>query len=84
MGESVLAESLPHFRQTCYDCRLRRFDPLSLASEEKALTWFQQAELVHCRTAMTAVAGIIIPGVCTELSLESCSTQLVMVTTDRN
>lgn len=38
------------------------FDPLSLASEEKALKWFQQAELVHCRTAMTAVAGIIIPG----------------------
>ena len=61
---------LPHFRQTCHYCRLRRFDPLSLASEKKALTWFQQAELVHCRTAMTAVAGIIIPGVCTELHLK--------------
>jgi len=43
---------------------MHRFDPLSLASEEKALTWFQQAELVHCRTAMAAVAGIVIPGVC--------------------
>lgn len=48
---------------------LRRFDPLSLASEKKALTWFQQAELVHCRTAMAAVAGIIIPGVGSDLKV---------------
>lgn len=55
-----LARVMP--RLTCCIC-LHRFDPLSLASEEKALTWFQQAELVHSRTAMAAVAGIIIPGV---------------------
>ena len=42
------------------------------------MTWFQQAELVHCRTAMTAVAGIIVPGVCTELHLNFLA--LVMVT----
>lgn len=33
------------------------------------MTWFQQAELVHCRTAMAAVAGIIIPGVCASISV---------------
>lgn len=45
------------------------FDPLSLASEEKALTWFQQAELVHCRTAMAAVAGIVIPGLLSKIGI---------------
>ena len=54
------------FKGTVVDSRMpavHRFDPLSLAADERALKWFQQAELVHSRTAMTAVAGIIIPGV---------------------
>lgn len=42
------------------------FDPLSLGSDPKILKWFQQAELVHARTAMTAVAGIIFPAVATK------------------
>lgn len=39
------------------------FDPLGLGKDPAALRWYQQAELVHARTAMTAVAGILIPGV---------------------
>lgn len=39
------------------------FDPLNLGAEPEALRWYQQAELIHSRTAMMAVAGIIIPGV---------------------
>lgn len=39
------------------------FDPLNLGRDPEALRWYQQAELVHSRTAMTAVAGILIPGV---------------------
>lgn len=35
------------------------FDPLNLASEENALHWLRQAELVHCRWAMLGVAGIL-------------------------
>lgn len=80
MGESAPADTLSAesiLHTGCHDCRLRRFDPLSLSSEEKALTWFQQAELVHCRTAMAAVAGIIIPGVCIEL-LTRCFLSLNM------
>ncbi|CAK0787177.1 hypothetical protein CVIRNUC_010393 [Coccomyxa viridis] len=42
------------------------FDPLSLGSDPKILKWFQQAELVHARTAMTAVAGILFPAVATK------------------
>ncbi|KAK9823757.1 hypothetical protein WJX72_005208 [[Myrmecia] bisecta] len=42
------------------------FDPLSLGSDKELLRWFQQAELVHCRTAMTAAAGILIPGILTK------------------
>lgn len=40
-----------------------RFDPLSLGSDPELLRWFQQAELVHGRTAMTGVAGILFPAV---------------------
>ncbi len=40
-----------------------RFDPLKLGADPEALRWFQQAELVHSRLAMTAAAGIVIPGV---------------------
>lgn len=39
------------------------FDPLGLGKDATSLRWYQQAELVHARTAMTAVAGILIPGV---------------------
>lgn len=47
-------------------CRLAGdfgFDPLGLGKDPAALRWYQQAELVHGRTAMAAVAGIIIPSV---------------------
>jgi hypothetical protein len=39
------------------------FDPLNLGKDPEALRWYQQSELVHGRTAMTAVAGILIPAV---------------------
>jgi len=42
------------------------FDPLNLGTDPKALLWYQQAELVHCRTSMAAVAGILIPGILTK------------------
>jgi len=38
------------------------FDPLGLGKDPTALKWYVQAELVHSRFAMTAVAGILIPG----------------------
>lgn len=41
------------------------FDPLKLGADKTALAWYQQAELVHSRYAMTAVAGILIPGLLT-------------------
>ncbi|KAL5698338.1 Photosystem I chlorophyll a/b-binding protein 6 [Ranunculus cassubicifolius] len=37
------------------------FDPLGLGSDPETLRWFAQAELVHGRWAMLAVAGILIP-----------------------
>ncbi|XP_071721446.1 photosystem I chlorophyll a/b-binding protein 6, chloroplastic [Rutidosis leptorrhynchoides] len=37
------------------------FDPLGLGSDPKTLQWFAQAELMHSRWAMLAVAGILIP-----------------------
>ena len=39
------------------------FDPAGLGNTPEALKWYQQAELIHDRTAMAAVAGILIPGV---------------------
>lgn len=39
------------------------FDPLSLGSDPELLKWFQQAELIHCRTAMMGVAGILFPAI---------------------
>ncbi|KAK6941262.1 Chlorophyll A-B binding protein [Dillenia turbinata] len=39
------------------------FDPLGLVSDPKLLKWFAQAELMHSRWAMLAVAGILIPEV---------------------
>lgn len=42
------------------------FDPLSLGSDPDALKWFAQAEVFHGRWAMTATAGILIPGVATK------------------
>jgi len=41
------------------------FDPLSLGSDKETLAWFQQAELVHSRWAMTAVVGILVPELAT-------------------
>jgi len=35
------------------------FDPLNLGSDPRALKWFVQAELMHCRWAMMGVAGIL-------------------------
>eukprot|EP00241_Pyramimonas_parkeae_P012713 CAMPEP_0114224538 /NCGR_PEP_ID=MMETSP0058-20121206/162_1 /TAXON_ID=36894 /ORGANISM="Pyramimonas parkeae, CCMP726" /LENGTH=262 /DNA_ID=CAMNT_0001335023 /DNA_START=181 /DNA_END=969 /DNA_ORIENTATION=+ len=35
------------------------FDPLGLGADPKALSWYREAELQHCRWAMAAVAGIL-------------------------
>ncbi|KAK9841317.1 hypothetical protein WJX74_003752 [Apatococcus lobatus] len=43
------------------------FDPLRLGSDGELLRWFVQAELVHGRTAMIGVAGILLPGIATKL-----------------
>lgn len=45
------------------------FDPLGLGKDAEALRWYVQAELVHGRTAMTGVAGIIIPGALTKVGV---------------
>ncbi|GAX81866.1 hypothetical protein CEUSTIGMA_g9294.t1 [Chlamydomonas eustigma] len=45
------------------------FDPLGLGKDPEALRWYQQAELVHGRTAMTAVAGIVLPGLASKTGL---------------
>lgn len=37
------------------------FDPLNLGVDKKSLEWYKQAEIFHCRLAMAAVAGILIP-----------------------
>jgi light-harvesting complex I chlorophyll a/b binding protein 5 len=37
--------------------------PQGLGKDPEALRWYVQAELVHCRTAMAGVAGILIPAV---------------------
>ncbi|KAK9837239.1 hypothetical protein WJX81_001110 [Elliptochloris bilobata] len=42
------------------------FDPLGLGSDPELLRWFQQAELVHSRTAMLGVAGILFPAIITK------------------
>uniref|UniRef100_A0A0E0ESL9 Chlorophyll a-b binding protein, chloroplastic n=1 Tax=Oryza meridionalis TaxID=40149 RepID=A0A0E0ESL9_9ORYZ len=39
------------------------FDPLGLGSDPELLRWFAQAELMHSRWAMLAVAGILVPEV---------------------
>lgn len=36
------------------------FDPLGLGANPEALRWFKESELVHCRWAMAAVAGILV------------------------
>ena len=43
------------------------FDPLGLGSDERALKYFVQAEVVHARFAMLGVAGIVLPGLATKL-----------------
>ncbi|KAK9824229.1 hypothetical protein WJX72_008757 [[Myrmecia] bisecta] len=45
------------------------FDPLNLGADPEALKWYQQAELIHARLAMTAVAGILIPGLLTKVGI---------------
>jgi light-harvesting complex I chlorophyll a/b binding protein 5 len=42
------------------------FDPFNLGTNPEALKWYQQAELINGRTAMTAVAGILIPSLLTK------------------
>jgi hypothetical protein len=37
------------------------FDPLGLGADKEWLSWFQQAELMHCRWAMIGAAGILLP-----------------------
>ncbi|KAL4196886.1 hypothetical protein AMTRI_Chr04g185340 [Amborella trichopoda] len=39
------------------------FDPLGLGEDPKSLKWYVQAELVHARFAMAAVAGILLTDV---------------------
>lgn len=45
------------------------FDPLGLGKDPESLRWYQQAELVHGRTAMTAVAGILFPAILTKAGI---------------
>ncbi|VFQ65045.1 unnamed protein product [Cuscuta campestris] len=45
------------------------FDPLGLASDPESLRWNQQAEIVHCRWAMLAAAGIFIPEMLTKVGI---------------
>ena len=40
------------------------FDPLGLGEDPESLRWYVQAELVHARFAMAAVAGILYTDVC--------------------
>jgi len=47
------------------------FDPLRLGSDPELLKWFTHAELIHCRVAMTAVAGILFPAVATKAGAAS-------------
>ncbi|KAK9803122.1 hypothetical protein WJX73_007428 [Symbiochloris irregularis] len=42
------------------------FDPLGLSADEEKRAWFVHSEVFHCRTAMTAVAGILIPDLLTK------------------
>ncbi len=35
------------------------YDPLNLGGNKEMLAWFSEAERVHCRWAMLAVAGIM-------------------------
>lgn len=37
-----------------------QWDPLGLGANEERLTWFAEAERVHARWAMLAVAGILV------------------------
>nr|AAB40979.1 light harvesting complex a [Volvox carteri f. nagariensis] len=43
------------------------FDPLYLGAEPSKLKWYAQAELVHARFAMLAVAGILVPELLTNI-----------------
>lgn len=45
------------------------FDPLSLGENPETLKWYVQAELVHARTAMLAVAGILFTAIGAEAGL---------------
>lgn len=39
---------------------MAQWDPLGLGANEERLTWFAEAERVHSRWAMLAVAGILV------------------------
>jgi hypothetical protein len=45
--------------------------PLGLGKDPAALKWFQQSEIIHARTAMTGVAGILIPSGLNKLGVTS-------------
>lgn len=39
------------------------FDPLGLGTDPETLSYYRQAEIVHCRFAMLGVAGILVPDI---------------------
>lgn len=45
------------------------FDPLNLGTKPEALRWYVHAELIHGRTAMAAVAGIVFPSLLTKAGI---------------
>jgi hypothetical protein len=45
------------------------FDPMSLGTDKFKLKWYQQAELMNGRTAMAAVAGILVPELLASLGM---------------
>ncbi|KAK9813757.1 hypothetical protein WJX73_007717 [Symbiochloris irregularis] len=45
------------------------FDPLGLGRNPDSLRWYQQSEVFHCRLAMAAVAGILIPGILSKVGI---------------
>lgn len=45
------------------------FDPLGLGSDAGKLSWYVQAELVHCRFAMLGVAGVLVPELASKIGI---------------
>lgn len=53
----------------------------NLARDPEARRWYVQAELVHCRTAMAGVAGILIPAVSMQYSSSGSTTAAAVLAT---